>query len=162
MVKTGGTDGVGTPPRYGERRISKELYKKLRSKTPTKELQDKMNEGVILPIDDPVLAGKKVETALEADHIVPMDKIAKMENFDKLTFEQQVKILNNPENFTALSKSANTSKKAKSYEDWTHYKKGKPGEIEVNPDFRKEMIKKEKELERKIQKLIDDLLNTDE
>lgn len=121
-----------------------------------------MNEGVILPIDDPVLAGKKVETALEADHIVPMDKIAKMENFDKLTFEQQVKILNNPENFTALSKSANTSKKAKSYEDWTHYKKGKPGEIEVNPDFRKEMIKKEKELERKIQKLIDDLLNTDE
>lgn len=100
--KTGGTDEVGTPPRYGERRISKELYKKLRSKTSTKELQDKMNEGVILPIDDPVLEDKKVKTALEAHHIVPMDKIDKMENFEKLTFEQQVKNLNNPENFTAL------------------------------------------------------------
>lgn len=79
-----------------------------------------------------------------------------MDGFGKLTKEQKLTVLNNPENFIGLSKSANTSKQAKSYEEWTHYKKDKTGEIEVNPDFRSKMIKKEKEVERKLQKQIDD------
>ncbi|MCS1394029.1 hypothetical protein NXZ77_20870 [Lysinibacillus boronitolerans] len=68
------------------------------------------------------------------------------------TNSQKLDILSDSENFVGLSKSANTSKQSKSYEEWTHYKKGKPGEIEVNPEFREKMIVKEKELERKIQK----------
>ncbi|QES75412.1 hypothetical protein F3K33_22445 [Clostridium diolis] len=87
-----------------------------------------------------------------------MDKISKMDGFGKLTKEQQLEVLNNPNNFIGLSKSANTSKGAKSYEEWTHYKKEKIGEIEVDPEFRNRMMKKEMEIERKLQKQIDDFV----
>ncbi|OTW83061.1 hypothetical protein COL28_07500 [Bacillus thuringiensis] len=40
-----GTGDIGTPPRYGERRISKELYDELRDGTPTAKLREKVNEG---------------------------------------------------------------------------------------------------------------------
>nr|WP_230090758.1 hypothetical protein [Bacillus thuringiensis] len=133
-----GTGDIGTPPRYGERRISKELYDELRDGTP-----------------DPALPGKYITDRLQADHIVSMKNIAKMKNFDKLTKEQQLKVLNNEENFLGLSEEANKSKGSKSYSDWTIYKKEK---IEVDPKFREEMIKKEKELEMKLQKQIDDFV----
>ncbi|GEA29399.1 hypothetical protein [Clostridium diolis] len=81
-----------------------------------------------------------------------------MDGFGKLTKEQQLEVLNNPNNFIGLSKSANTSKGAKSYEEWTHYKKEKIGEIEVDPEFRNRMMKKEMEIERKLQKQIDDFV----
>ncbi|MDI6678067.1 hypothetical protein QMA02_19710 [Bacillus wiedmannii] len=73
-----------------------------------------------------------------------MDRIASMEVFGNLTEKQQLEVLNNPENFTGLSKSANTSKQSKSYGEWTHYKKGTPDEIEVSPDFRSKMFTREK------------------
>ncbi|WP_306433992.1 hypothetical protein, partial [Paenibacillus dendritiformis] len=154
-----GTVDVGTPPRYGDRRISDTLYKKIRRKTPSKELQDTVNEGVQLPMDDPVLRGKKITSRLEPDHIVSLDNIARMENYDKLTFEQQVKVANNRENFIGLSRSANGSKQNKTYEQWTHYKKGTPDEIEVDPVFRKKMMEREKEMEKILQKQIDDMAN---
>ncbi|MEC1180063.1 pre-toxin TG domain-containing protein [Metasolibacillus meyeri] len=151
-------DKAGTTPRYGERQISDEEYNMLRRQTLTQKLRDKVNEGhnKKTVTQDEALPGKTFKGALEADHIVSMDRIASMDGFGKLTETQKLEILNNPENFTGLSKSANTSKQSKSYEEWTHYKKGKPGEIEVNPEFRERMMVIEKELERKIQKQIDD------
>ncbi|YAR64079.1 hypothetical protein ACUIAK_20085 [Bacillus cytotoxicus] len=50
-------------------------------------------------------------------------------------------------------KSANTSKGSKSFADWYIYKKEN---IPVNPEFREKMILKEKELEIKIQEMIDE------
>ncbi|HDR8030916.1 TPA: hypothetical protein QC317_001043 [Bacillus cereus] len=152
-----GTGDIGTPPRYGERRISKELYDELRDGTPTAKLREKVNEGIEDKIGtpDPALPGKYITDRLQADHIVLMKNIEKMENFDKLTKEQQLKVLNNEENFLGLSEAANKSKGSKSYSDWTIYKKEK---IEVDPKFREEMIKKEKELEMKLQKQIDDFV----
>ncbi|MFC8054647.1 hypothetical protein [Bacillus cereus] len=85
-----------------------------------------------------------------------MDRIASMDYFGHFTGKQQLQVLNNPENFTGLSKFANTSKQSKSYEEWTHYKKGTLDEIEVSPDFRSKMITREKQLERILQKQIDD------
>ncbi|OFE02251.1 hypothetical protein BWGOE13_00310 [Bacillus mycoides] len=85
-----------------------------------------------------------------------MDKIESMDDFGNSTKKQQLKVLNIPENFTGLSKSANTSKQSKSYEEWTHYKKGTLDEIEVSPDFRSKRITREKHLERILQKQIDD------
>ncbi|UNK35814.1 hypothetical protein MNO09_13655 [Bacillus sp. N5-665] len=85
-----------------------------------------------------------------------IDRITNIDGFGNLTEKQQLEVLNNPENFTGLSKSANTSKQSKSYEEWTHYKKGTPDEIEVSPDFRSKMITREKQLERILQKQIDD------
>ncbi|SCC50786.1 Cytoplasmic protein [Bacillus cereus] len=70
-----------------------------------------------------------------------------MGGFGNLTEKQQLEVLNNPENFTGLSKSANTSKQSKSYEEWTHYKKGTPDEIEGSPDFRSKMITREKQID---------------
>ena len=44
-------------------------------------------------MNDPALPGKTITKPLQADHIVSMDKITRMEGFDKLTFEQQLEIL---------------------------------------------------------------------
>ena len=109
-------------------------------------------------MNDPALPGKTITKPLQADHIVSMDKITRMEGFDKLTFEQQLEILNNPENFVGLSEAANTSKGNKSYAEWTHYQKGSNEEIEISKSFRDEMIKKEQTLEIEIQKQIDELV----
>lgn len=102
---------------------------------------------------DPALPGKTITTPLEADHIVSMDKISKMAGFGELTEKQQLEVLNNPENFVGLSKTANTSKGAKSYEEWKEYKKEN---ISVDSAFRKKMINKSNEMEGKLQKQIDD------
>ena len=62
---------------------------------------------------DFALSGKTITTPLEADHIVPMKKITCMDNFEKLTYEEQLEVLNYKDNFIGLSKSANTSKGSK-------------------------------------------------
>ena len=131
--------------------------KKLGSRTPTQEIRDMVNEGVPFAIEDPALPGREVKR-FEADHIVPMNNIVRMEGFEKLTFEQQLEVLNNPENFAGLSREANRSRQHKSYSEWTHYKKGTSEEIKVDEAFRQEMIEKEKELEKILQKQIDDLV----
>ncbi|NPC93629.1 ribonuclease YeeF family protein [Bacillus sp. WMMC1349] len=154
-----GTGDAGTPPRYGERKISDEEREFYRRLTPDDKARDKVNEGLdesALPIPDPVLPGKEMTKRFEPDHIVAYDKIIHMDGFDTLTDKQKREVINNLDNFEGLSRAANGSKQDKTYEEWTHYKKGKPGEIEVNPEFRKRMIKKEKEMERILQKQIDD------
>ncbi|KMT63012.1 hypothetical protein [Paenilisteria newyorkensis] len=161
IVKSGGDkvgadfDEVATGPRYGDRRIPDDLYDELREATPTPELRNKVNEGVELPIADPAIPGKEVTKRLEADHIVSMDKITRMEGFEKLTKEEQLKILNYEENFTGLSRSANASKGSKSFEEWTIYKKEG---IPIDPAFREKMIVIEKDLGIQLQSMIDDIL----
>ena len=144
-----------TEPRFGERKISQEEYKGLRSETPTDEIRDMVNDGVTLPMNDPVIPGNEITKRLEADHIVSMDRITRMDGFEKLTIEQQLEVLNYEDNFVGLSKSANASKGAKTYEDWTLYKKtGVP----IDPAFRAEMMMKEKKLERLLQGMIDNFV----
>ncbi|WP_207652027.1 hypothetical protein, partial [Clostridium beijerinckii] len=95
---SGGDGGNGeTSPRYGERQISDEEYEMLRKHTPTQEIRDKVNEGHDKNIrtNDEALPGKTFKGSLEADHIVSMDKISKMDGFGKLTKEQQLEVLNN-------------------------------------------------------------------
>ncbi|WP_339305164.1 hypothetical protein NST33_22715 [Paenibacillus sp. FSL L8-0435] len=158
---TEGAGDVGTPPRYGDRQITDKEYKILRDETPTPELRDKVNEGHNKNVEtkDEAIPGKTFIGSLEADHIVPMNNITKMDGFGKLTKSQQLEVLNNPDNFIGLSKSANTSKQSKTFEEWTHYKKGKKGEIEIDSEFRQRMMIIEREIERKLQKQIDDLNN---
>ncbi len=81
-----------------------------------------MNAGKIPPFPDEAAAGTDCnQSPLKQDHIVSMDKITRMEGFDKLTRAQQEAVLNNPENFVGLSKTANTSKGSKSYAEWTRF-----------------------------------------
>nr|WP_244159719.1 hypothetical protein [Bacillus nitratireducens] len=80
-VKSGtkGTDDIGTPPRYGKRRILKELYDELRDGTPIAKLREKVNEGIEDKIGtpDPALPGKYITGRLQANHIVSMKNMAK-------------------------------------------------------------------------------------
>lgn len=154
-VVASGDDIVSSGARYGDRRISDDLYKELRGETPTPQLRDKVNEGISLPMRDPAIPGKEVTSRLEADHIVSMDKIAKMEGFEKLTREEQIALLNYEDNFTGLSKSANSSKGSKSFEEWIMYKKEG---IPIDSVYRERMIRIEKELEVRIQQIIDETL----
>jgi len=142
--------------RLGERRISKEQYDALRSSTPNSAIRDKINKGKIPPFPDEALPGMTVNKKLEADHIVSMDKITRMEGFDKLSNTQQLSILNNPDNFIGLSKSANTSKGSKSFKEWTEHKKTG---TQVDQAFRAKMIKIENKLEIDLQQQIDQLIN---
>ncbi len=142
-------------PRFGERKITDDLYNELRNQTPNPKIRKSVNKDVNLPMDDFAIPGKTIVKNLEADHIVPMDRITKMEGFEKLTKSQQLEILNYEENFIGLSKSANTSKGSKTYAEWDTYLKEN---IPINPKFREEMILKEKILEGKIQQMIDNML----
>ncbi len=149
---------VATGARYGPRRIPDELYKKLRNHTPTEELQEWAKKELPIGSDDPLLPGLKVNKSAHADHIVPVDKITRMEGFDKLTNEQKEAVLNNPKNFIASSPSANSSRQSKSFAEWEYYKPGTPEQIKVNEVLRQQLMKKEKILERELQQQIDDLL----
>lgn len=104
---------------------------------------------------DPALPGLTIDKNLHADHIVPMDQVIRMENFEKLTQKQQLEVLNNETNFVGLSETANTSKGSKSFEEWTEYKKGK---IKVDEKFRQEMIEKSKNIKKELQEQINNFL----
>ncbi|WHX77362.1 hypothetical protein QNH32_10325 [Priestia flexa] len=141
--------------RYGERKISDETYGKLRRASPSSKIQREVNKNIddIIGTEDFALPGKIIDKKLHADHIVSLEKIARMEGFETLTYNQQKEIANFVENFIGLSEAANTSKGSKSFADWYIYKKEN---IPVNPVFREKMILKEKELEIEIQKIIDE------
>ena len=143
-----------TEPRYNESStISQEEYKKLRTKTPSSEITNKVNENIndLIGTRDRAL-NQIIEKKLEADHIVSMKNITRMDGFNNLTFEQKLQVLNNQDNFIGLTKTANTSKGSKTYEEWTLYKKGN---IPVNSEFRQEMMKLEQEMAKKLQYQID-------
>ncbi|WP_427137299.1 hypothetical protein [Psychrobacillus psychrodurans] len=138
--------------RYGERKISDETYAKLRRASPSSKIQKEVNKNIddIFGTEDFALPGKIINKKLHADHIVSLEKIARLEGFESLTYQQQKEIANFVENFISLSEAANTSKGSKSFADWNIYKKEN---IPVNPV---KMILKEKELEIEIQKMTDE------
>jgi hypothetical protein len=135
--------------------LSRDDYAKLRKKTPPQAIRDMVNEDVTLPMDDPALPGLDITSTLHADHVVPMKEITQMPGFAQLTEDNQLAVLNNPANFVGLSETANTSKGAKSFEEWTEYKKRG---IKVDENFRQTMIKKADGLRPQLRKQIADLL----
>jgi len=138
------------PPSSGKG-ISQETYNHLRARTPSKKIQSEVNEGVSLPMKDPALPGLNVTKPLHADHIVPMKQITQMDGFAELSTRNQLAVLNNPRNFVGLSETANTSKGARSFSEWTEYKKG---EVKVDPTFRENMIAKSEALKVELQEQI--------
>jgi uncharacterized Zn-binding protein involved in type VI secretion len=141
-----------TPPRGP---LTAAEYRNLRNKTPSKAIQDQVNENVNLPMDDPALPGLTINKTLHADHIVPMKAITEKPGFVDLTEANQLKVLNNPDNFIGLSETANTSKGAKTYEQWVLYKKGN---VAVDPVFRARMMQEETRLHGVLQEQINTLL----
>jgi hypothetical protein len=111
-------------------KVSPELYKALSAKTPSAAIRKAANKDVVLPMKDPALPGLQVTKSLHADHIVPMKTITEMNGFSKLTFADQINVLNYEKNFQGLSEVENTSKGARSFGEWVSYKKGG---IDVDP-----------------------------
>ncbi len=67
-----------------------------------------------------------IEGTPNADHIVSMHEITKMEGFSRLHPKDQVEILRMDENFMALDGRVNSSKNDASFKDWPGF---------VHPDF---------------------------
>jgi uncharacterized Zn-binding protein involved in type VI secretion len=137
-------------------KVSPETYGKLRKRTPSSAIRKIVNKDVNLPMKDPALPGMDVTKSLHADHIQPMKTITEMDGFAKLSFKDQVAVLNYEPNFVGLSEVANTSKGAQSFSEWTGYKKGN---IEVDPAFKTGMIERSEALKPEIQQLIYDKLS---
>lgn len=107
------------------------------------------------PVADLWLPGLVRTARLEADHIVPVSRILDKPGFSDLTPHNQDIILNMPENFHGLSRSANASRGNKSFEEWTHHVA--TGTV-VTPELRRQMILEEARMHTVIQQRIDDLL----
>ena len=80
--------------KYGPRKITQSEYDDLREQTSNNRIRDKVNENFVVGQKDPAIPGKIVDKRLEADHIVSMDRITRMNNFDKLSYENKLKIIN--------------------------------------------------------------------
>jgi hypothetical protein len=102
---------------------------------------------------DPLYKGVFAE-GLEADHIVPFDRIIKMLGFDKLTVEQQLRVLNYERNFEGISGVINASRKNKTFKAWDeaggHFLHGRP----ENRKFLQELISREESLAVELQDMI--------
>lgn len=148
------------PPPTSGRMLSKAERKSLRSRTATRNLRDMVNEGQPLatpinPQPDPWLPGMQRTARLEADHIVPADRIMRMDGFSDLPKADQIDILNLQENFHGLSRSANSSRGNKSFTEWIeHASSG----TQVDTALRQRMIPEETRLTEQIQRLIYDRL----
>lgn len=100
--------------------LSRAERDRLRSATPTQSIRDAVNEGQPIatpenPVADPWLDGFQRTGRLEADHIVPASHIMDKPGFSQLTNANQKAVLNMPENFHGLSRSANGSRGNKTF-----------------------------------------------
>lgn len=132
---------------------------------PIKKSLTKGPDGKPLEPTDWTLPGNDTNLRLEADHIVPYERIQMMEGFDKLSRAQQSQIANWPENFWAISMRANRSRGDSYFADWGGHlgrlksERGPSGFAHpVEPLVRTEMSRIERILEQRIQYMIDKLV----
>ena len=86
---------------------------------------------------------------------MPLSHILDKPGFSDLTTSNQNLVINLPENFHGLSRSANGSRGNKTFEEWMeHVSSGTP----VTPELRQRMIAEEARLNQVIQERIDELL----
>ncbi|MBP1223609.1 DUF4157 domain-containing protein [Flavobacterium sp. 1355] len=112
----------------------------LRSQTPSPELQS-WAQSVLPPnAQDPAFLSLTVDGTAHADHIIPFTAIVQMSDFNFLTTEQKIAVLNLMENFAALSPRANLSKNTRSYAQWTRHAELN---IPVDNAFRRMMMRRE-------------------
>lgn len=134
-------------------KMAADEYAALRRRTPSQQIRDMVNEDANLFGRDPVLPDLKLDgNRLEADHILSMKNITEMDGFQQLSKDEQLYLLNHPDNFMGLSKAANASKGALDWEDFTSHKStGAP----VDPKLQKTMIRESNELRVRFQGMID-------
>jgi hypothetical protein len=132
----------------------------LRRSTPTRAIRDQVNEGQPIatpqnPQPDQWLPGLQRTARLEADHIVPASRIMDMNGFSDLTTANREAVLNIPENFHGMSRSANGSRGNLPFSEWTQHQRTGTA---VNETLRQRMILEEARMTEVIQQRIYELL----
>lgn len=128
---------------------------RMRGKTPSEGMREWARAQFRIGDPDPALPGRFFDATAEADHIVSMERIRQFDGFAELTEEAQLIVLNWKENFIAMSRSANASKGAKSFFEWTRH--GELG-IAIDSVFLERIQARELDLVPRIQEKIYELL----
>lgn len=101
------------------------FYQSLRLQTPTTPIKKSVNKNHTPGVDKDPLFTSITPTGqfkkLEADHIVSMKIMTQHPDFQFLTSDDKLTILNTPSNFTGLSRRPNASKSDRTYSDWLAY-----------------------------------------
>lgn len=113
--------GKGAKKKKCNKKVSQKKYDKLRKKTPNASAVKAANTR-----DSACIAcGVSPAGNLAADHVVPMKQITQMDGFACMKEKDQVAVLNDPRNFRGLCTPCNSSKCAKSWNEWNgHSQKG--------------------------------------
>ncbi|MEQ1675993.1 MAG: DUF4157 domain-containing protein [Chitinophagaceae bacterium] len=132
---------------------------RLRGETPSPELRAWAQSLLPSTAPDPAFPSLTVDGTANADHIIPFATIVQMSDFNFLTIEQRLAVLNLQENFAAMSPRANTSKGTQSFAQWTRHK---DLNIPVDSAFRRMMMRRETEARAALVKKINEFvtLNT--
>jgi hypothetical protein len=134
----------------GEIQIDPRTKEYLRKRTPSTEVQNRVNAGEAVD----AVYGHKVNGTLAADHIVPFNDLISMPGFTRLSLDNQLKILNDVHNFVGLDPRVNSSKGAKSWADW----QGHPDFGQITPSMRRRFRARELRTRNRLQEKINDLL----
>ena len=126
--------------------ITDTLYNRLRRKSPSDAIKDQFR----LETHDAIYGEPMKERTV--DHIVSMNEITQMPGFNRLTFDQQVEVLNCCGNFMALDRRVNSSKHLRTFNEWKGYSEW--GEIPKQK--RQELIELEATLRKAIIKAIEE------
>ena len=113
-LKQLGQDIDRTSAALGELGVPSDVYDALRAKTPSDDIRKLIGERP--RIDEAY--GTAITGIPHADHLVSMKEITELPGFNRLTYAQQLEVLNLKENFIVLSEASNTSKGAKSISEW--------------------------------------------
>lgn len=129
--------------------LSPEQKEWLRQRTPNAAIKEHINDVPPAQKVDPVY-GYKVDS-LEADHIVPFNKVCEKPGFAQLSQKDQLAVSNYEPNFMGLSRATNASKGDRSWSEWQGHRDYGPPPAK----FREEMIRRENKLNGEIQAEID-------
>jgi hypothetical protein len=121
--------------------MSDDEYEKVRKKTPSRAIKKSINAA------QPKIctACGMPQQSLAADHVVPLKIISQMKGFACLSFEDQKRIANQPDNFVGLCTSCNSSKCDKLWARWAGVKSqglewGKPKQVEMQKRTNDRMV----------------------
>lgn len=98
--------------------VGDQRYKRLRKATPSGARRKQVNKRW----PRTCVACGQVKRRLAADHIYPLFEMTDLPGFPCLSYADQKRIANHPSNFVGLCKSCNSSKGAKTWQQW----KGNP------------------------------------
>ena len=132
-----------------------ELWKRIRGKSPTRQLRQWAQRKLPVGSPDPVFPGRIVDGAAQADHIIPVDRIRELPGFAQLDQADQLRVLNTTENFEALSPLANRSKGQRLPSEWAGHK---GLDLPVDEAYLRALVQKEHEIFPLLQERINELL----